>query len=215
MDTKKKKNTEKNKAQKKLRLILLSLCAALLCAYPAQAMTKANKIAHRALFKQLMLSYASLDSFSQSEGLKYRYLDVDNDKTDELIIYPGFGFYSQGIYDYRKGETREVCVSSQGTFTRYNKKKRTITVLNSGHMGGLCDYYYKLQSGKYRLMAWCSKDYNGNTPSGGIDYSLPPVKTTYYVNDRQTTKDAYKLFVRRMTRGKNYRFPAKWKTFRK
>lgn len=197
--------------KKGVKLFWLFLCAMVIFSVPIQAnaMTKANKKAHTAFKKQLKKAKKTFGMGSKSYKIKYAYVDVDGDKVDELIIYPGFGYCSQVIYDYQKGKSKEVCVASQGNFTRYYPKLKVIYIKNSGHMGVLHDTYYKWKSGKYVGVAEVWKDY------GSRSYNEKPVSTTYFLNGKKASKAKYKAYVKRLIKtasGKKFS-GIKWKLY--
>lgn len=164
---------------------ILSLLLALVMLFtvptPAYAMSARNKKAHKALTTQLKKDKRKYCSYGK---LKYVYADIDGDYVDELITVPGYGYLTQAIYDYQNGRVKNVAVVGQGTFTRFYRKNKIITIKNSGHMGVLYDYYMKYSSSshKYKIVAYAQKDY------GSRSYDEKPISTTYYVNNKQTSK---------------------------
>lgn len=135
---------------------ILSLLLALVMLFtvptPAYAMSARNKKAHKALTTQLKKDKRRYCSYGK---LKYVYADIDGDHVDELITVPGYGYLTQAIYDYQNGKVKTVAVVGQGTFTRFYRKNKIITIKNSGHMGVLYDYYMKYSSSshKYKTVA--------------------------------------------------------------
>ena len=124
--------------------------------------------------------------------LPYAYFDIDRDGVDELIIYPGYGFYSYGIYSYRSGKVKEMLVLSQaeGSMRLYPKTK--MIYCSGGHMGGYYDDYYKVSKGKATLVA--SRKYFTNN-SGRIK------KIRYYVKKKAVTKTKYTKYVKTLKKG--------------
>lgn len=199
------------KHRRKVYAGLWMLLAVLLCiqipTISAQAMSKANQKAHKAFAEQLKKDKKKFCSFSMK--LKYAYVDVDGDKVDELITYPGFGYCTQIIYDYRGGKVKDVCCVGQGTFTKYYKKNKVIFINDSGHMGCLGDYYYKWKNGTYKLAAYKSSYY----ASG--DYNAEPDEVHYYVNNSEVSSAEYKAYTKKLVKGaKAYKFSKiKWKKY--
>lgn len=190
--------------------LLLALVMLFSVPTPAYAMTAKNARAHKALTTQLKKDKKRFCPYGGK--LKYAYADVDGDHVDELITVPGYGYLTQAIYDYQNGRVRNVANVSQGYFTRFYRKGKTITIKNSGHMGVLCDYYlkYSKTSNKYKIVAYAQKDY------GNRDYSSTPVSTTYYVNNKQTSKSKYQSYVKKLavSGDKGIKFSSlKWKRY--
>ncbi|MEE0421397.1 MAG: hypothetical protein UDG86_15295 [Lachnospiraceae bacterium] len=196
--------------KKMFKIFWIIISAVIIFSLPvqSQAMSKTNKKAHAAFQKQLKKDKRTFCDNIKTK-LKYAYRDVDGDKVDELIIYPGYGYCSQVIYDYRRGKVKNVCGVGHGTFTKYYPKKKVISVKNSGHMGVLRDCYYKWKNGTYKLAALALKDY------GTRSYSEKPVSTIYYINDKETTKLRYNTYIKRLIKkdsGKKFS-GIKWKYY--
>ncbi len=158
------------------------------------AITDENREAHVALKKVLKERKKELfGDFCGDQKMPYAFKDIDNDKIDELIISPGFGFYSQGVFDYNDKKTKEVASVGQGEFTRFYTTNKVIYIHNSGHMGVLCDYYYKQneKTKKYSLIAYAEKEYDEKD----IDYTKPK-KITYYKRGKKITKEQYTACVK-------------------
>ena len=192
---------------------ILSLLLALVMLFtvptPAYAMSARNKKAHKALTTQLKKDKRKYCSYGK---LKYVYADIDGDHVDELITVPGYGYLTQAIYDYQNGKVKTVAVVGQGTFTRFYRKNKIITIKNSGHMGVLYDYYMKYSSSshKYKIVAYAQKDY------GNRSYDEKPISTTYHVNNKQTSKSKYQAYIKKLSAKKEtgIRFSSlKWKRY--
>ena len=173
---------------------------------PAYAMSARNKKAHKALTTQLKKDKRKYCSYGK---LKYVYADIDGDHVDELITVPGYGYLTQAIYDYQNGNVRRVAAVGQGNFTKYYPKHKVIYIKNSGHMGVLCDYYYKYVKGTYKMAARAQKDY------GNRSYDEKPVKITYTVNDKKVTKAEYSAYVKKLIKGEKGKSfsKLKWKRY--
>lgn len=77
-------------------------------------------------------------------------------------------------------------------------------------MGYLCDYYYKQsKTGVYKLVAQVGKDY------GSRSYDSKPIKTTYYIGNKKTSKAKYSQYIKKMLKGeKGKNFSSlKWKRY--
>lgn len=160
-----------------------------------KAMTKTNQIAYRAYQSTLKKQKKRFCNEEFKEKLKYTYLDIDNDGIDELIIQPGYGYYSEGVFDYKNGKVSEVAIAGHGEFTKFYVGKKVIFISKSGLMGRLTDYYYKqsTKTNKYVLAAHLDRDY-------GNDYSYTKPKTiTYYVHKKKVTKAKYQSYVKQLT----------------
>lgn len=157
------------------------------------ALSKANEAAHKA-FKTTLKNSKKQFFEGTKEKLRYAYADVDGDKIDELIISPGFGYYGEGVFDYKSGKVKEAAVVGQGTFTIFYPTNKVISVKNSGHMGILNDYYYKQNSktGVYKVVAHIEKVYADDD----IEYKKAPVKTTYYKNDKKVSKATFVSYAK-------------------
>ena len=85
---------------------------------------------------------------------------VIKDEYDEHLIY-GEDVNSL-VYQIKElnQNSKTVAVVGQGTFTRFYRKNKIITIKNSGHMGVLYDYYMKYSSSshKYKIVAYAQKD---------------------------------------------------------
>ena len=142
--------------------------------------------------------------------MRYVYVDINGDHIDELITEPGYGYLTQAIYSYENRTVKTVAAVGQGTFTKYYPKHKVIYIKNSGHMGYLCDYYYKQsKTGVYKLVAQVGKDY------GSRSYDSKPIKTTYYIGNKKTSKAKYSQYIKKMLKGeKGKNFSSlKWKRY--
>lgn len=196
--------------KKKSRILLLLFTMILIFCVPvsANAMSSANKKAHKAFTSQLKRDKKRYCT-SWNPKLKYVYADVDGDKVDELITVPGFGALYQTIYDYRNGKVTCVASVGQGSFTKYYPKHKVIYINKSGHMGVLCDYYLKFGSGKYKIVAYAKYDY------GRRSYTQKPERTTYYVNNKVVNKKRYTDYTKKLVQSeKSKSFQSlKWKKY--
>lgn len=168
--------------------------------------TNMNKRAHAAFKKELPILNAEYGDFMGY--LAYAYKDVDGDHIDELIIEPGYGYYSQGIYKYKKGKITQVCAIGQGPFKKYYPKKRVIYSEKTGHMGILRDNYFKWSNGTYKLVASAVKTYSG-------DYDAVPDTIEYYINNKKTTMKRYQSYTKKLIKGdkgKNFS-KIRWKKY--
>ena len=196
--------------KRKSRIVLLLFTMILICCIPvsANAMSAANKKAHKAFTSQLKKDKKRYcDSIRPK--LKYAYADIDGDKVDELITVPGFGVVYQIIYYYKNGKIRNVASVGQGSFTKYYPKQKVIYVNKSGHMGSLCDYYLKYTNGKYKVVARAGYYY------GNRSYSEKPITTGYHVNNKAVSKKSYTAYIKKITKGeKGKTFKSlKWKKY--
>ena len=139
----------------------------------------------------------------------YVYADIDGDHVAELITESAYGYLTQAIYDYQNGNVRRVATVGQGNYTKYYPKHKVIYIKNSGHMGVLCDYYYKYVKGTYKMAARAQKDY------GNRSYDEKPVKITYTVNDKKVTKAEYSAYVKKLIKGEKGKSfsKLKWKRY--
>ena len=171
-------------------------------------MSQQNIIAQQALKKQLIADKRQYCKWGRNQ-IKYAYADVDGDNVLELITEPGYGYLTQAIYDYQNGNVRRVATVGQGNFTKYYPKHKVIYIKNSGHMGVLCDYYYKYVKGTYKMAARAQKDY------GNRSYDEKPVKITYTVNDKKVTKAEYSAYVKKLIKGEKGKSfsKLKWKRY--
>lgn len=196
--------------KKKFRIVLLLFTLMLICCTPvsANAMSTANKKAHKAFTSQLKKDKKQYCNFARTK-LQYAYADIDGDKVDELITVPGYGYLYQAIYDYKSGKIKSIAGVGQGSFTKYYPKKKVIYINKSGHMGVLCDFYLKPVKGVYKAVAYAKYDY------GSRSYSQKPEKTTYYVNDKVVSKKSYTAYVKKIIKGENGKTfkSLKWKTY--
>ena len=145
---------------KKSMKVIASLLAVVLLFMspsPTYAMSQQNTIAHQALKKQIIADKRKYCNWVRPK-IKYVYADIDGDHVSELITEPGYGYLTQAIYDYQNGKVKNVASVGQGSFTKYYPKHKVLYVKNSGHMGVLCDYYYKYVNGTYKLVACAEKD---------------------------------------------------------
>lgn len=175
------------------------------------AMSKANKTAHKEYKKALADIKASFYSPEENETLPYAFIDVDGDKIDEMIIQPGFGFYTEGIYDYIGGKVVQTTSVGQGGFTKFYTTNKVIFIANSGHMGVLSDFYLKFnkKTKQYDYVAYVDKEY----AQDDYDYSKPPVKVTYYVKDKKVSKATYTKYVKKLKKGSKVRGVSKLKWY--
>jgi hypothetical protein len=154
-------------------------------------MSSANKKAHKAFQKNLKESYQ--EYCNGSGKLDYIYKDVDGDKVDELIIYPGWGYCQQVIFDYYKGKTVESMSVAQGYFRKYYKKSKVLYA-EYGNMGVYFQYYYKMKNGVYKEMAYRME----TVPDVDVDKS----EYTYYVKGKKVSKSKYNSYIKTLKKGK-------------
>lgn len=196
--------------KRKSRIVLLLFMLMLICCMPvsANAMSAANKKAHKAFTSQLKKDKKKYCNFARTK-LQYAYADIDGDKVDELITVPGYGYLYQTIYDYKDGKIKSIAGVGQGSFTKYYPKKKVIYINKSGHMGVLCDFYLKSVKGVYKIVAYTKYDY------GYRSYSQKPEKTTYYVDDKVVSKKSYTAYIKKITKGENGKTfkSLKWKMY--
>ena len=198
--------------KKKARLMSLLFALVLICCcsvVTVNAKSAANTKAHKALNRQLKTDKRRYYSYRSSK-MRYAYADINGDHIDELITEPGYGYLTQAIYAYKNNSVKKIASVGQGYFTKYYPKHKVIYIKNSGHMGYLSDYYYKQTSnGTYKLVAQVGKYY------GNRSYDSKPIRTTYYINDKKTTKAKYSKYVKKLVKGeKGKSFSSlKWKRY--
>ena len=196
------------KKSSKIIASLLVIVLVLMSPMSVYAMSQQNIIAQQALKKQLIADKRQYCNWGRDK-IKYAYADIDGDNVLELITEPGYGYLTQAIYDYQNGNVRRVATVGQGNFTKYYPKHKVIYIKNSGHMGVLCDYYYKYVKGTYKMAARAQKDY------GNRSYDEKPVKITYYVHDQKATKAKYSAYIKKLIKnetGKSFS-KLKWKRY--
>mgnify|MGYP004560085197 CR=1 FL=1 len=197
--------------KKKSKILLLLITAMLVFCLPvsANAMSAANKKAHKAFGTQLKKDKKQFRNSFYNAKLKYAYADIDGDKVDELITEPGYGYCTQIIYDYQNGKVKQVAIASQGTFTTYYPKHKVIFIKKSGHMGYLADHYFKQSKKTYNLVADVGYEYKT------FDYSKKPSYTTYAVNNKVVSKKTYTSYTKSLVKGeKGKSFKSlKWKKY--
>lgn len=196
--------------KKKVRFIsFLFAFVMIFCFVVPVSAENANTRAHKALNRQLKADKRNYYSYRSSK-MRYVYADINGDHIDELITEPGYGYLTQAIYAYKNNTVKNIANVGQGTFTKYYPKHKIIFIKNSGHMGYLCDYYYKQSgNGTYKLVAYVGRDY------GNRSYNEKPIKTKYYVGGKQTTKAKYTKYTKSLINGeKGKNFSAlKWKRY--
>ncbi|MCB5473638.1 hypothetical protein LIQ13_02670 [Blautia luti] len=197
--------------KKKTKILSLLIVLVLICCsgVTVNAASYANAKAHAALKRQLKADKQRYYQYSSSK-MRYVYVDINGDHIDELITEPGYGYLTQAIYSYKNRTVKTVAAVGQGTFTKYYPKHKVIYIKNSGHMGYLCDYYYKQsKTGVYKLVAQVGKDY------GSRSYDSKPIKTTYYIGNKKTSKAKYSQYIKKMLKGeKGKNFSSlKWKRY--
>ena len=192
----------------KVITVLLAMVMLFVSSSSVSAMSLQNTIAHRALKQQIIADKRQYCNFGMTT-IKYVYADIDGDHVAELITEPGYGYLTQAIYDYQNGNVRRVATVGQGNITKYYPKHKVIYIKNSGHMGVLCDYYYKYVKGTYKMAARAQKDY------GNRSYDEKPVKITYTVNDKKVTKAEYSAYVKKLIKGEKGKSfsKLKWKRY--
>lgn len=175
-------------------IALLTICFQVPCDRTVYAITKENRTAHIELKKTLKKMKAQFCDDEFNKTLPYVFKDVDGDKIDELLIMPGFGYYTEGIFDYKNGKVVEAATVGQGEFTTFYTTNKVIYIHNSGHMGVLYDYYYKqnTKTNKYTCVAYVEKEY----AQDDYEYAKAPVKVTYYKRDKVVTKTEYTKYVK-------------------
>lgn len=173
----------------------------------SRAMTNKNKKAHTAYKEQLKKDRREFSN----KKLPYAYRDIDNDKVDELIVYAGYGYCTEIIYDYVDDKIKQVCVIGQGEFTSYYKNKKVIYCAGSGHMGEYYTTYYKYKNGEYKAIAYVKT--NTEDYIDGRTVFLDKPVNTYYINDKKVSKSKYKKYTKKLIKGdKEIEFSKiKWK----
>lgn len=196
--------------KKKTKILSLLIVLVLICCsgVTVDAASNANAKAHAALKRQLKADKQKYYQYSSSK-MRYVYVDINGDHIDELITEPGYGYLTQAIYSYKNRTVKTVAAVGQGTFTKYYPKHKVIYIKNSGHMGYLCDYYKQSKTGVYKLVAQVGKDY------GSRSYDYKPIKTTYYIGNKKTSKAKYSQYIKKMLKGeKGKNFSSlKWKRY--
>ena len=175
-------------------IVLFTLSMQVPCDRTVYAITKENRTAHIELKKTLKEMKKQFFGDEITATLPYAFKDVDGDKIDELLIKPGFGYYTEGIYDYKNGKVVEAAVTGQGEFSIFYTTNKLIYIHNSGHMGVLYDYYYKQnkKTNQYKCVAYIEKEY----AQDDYAYEKAPVKVTYYKGEKEVTKTEYTKYVK-------------------
>lgn len=172
---------------------------------PVYALPSVNKKAHKAFEKQM-------DAIKQEyswDKLAYIYKDIDGDKVHELIVFPGFGFWTEGIYDYRNGSVKEVFSVGQGDITKYYKKSKVI-VSDHGHMDVYFRDYYKMSGGD-----WIKKAYRIETTVDSNGNFLEKPYYEYYINEKKVSKIKFHEYIKKLKKGKaiGLGYDVKWKSY--
>lgn len=186
-------------------LVLICCCSIVTVNAQSTANAKAHKVLHRQL-KADKERYFSHNSYK----MRYAYADINGDHIDELITEPNYRGLTQTIYAYKNNSIKNIASVEYGYFTKYYPKHKVIYIKNSGHMGHLFDCYYKQTSnGTYKLVALAGR-YYGNFSQGS-----KPLRTSYYINNKETTKAKYSKYVKKLVKsekGKSFS-SLKWKKY--
>ena len=185
-------------------VLLVMMLGTVMCSTETYAASKNSK-AHAVFRTQIRIDKYRFNTFY----LDYAYVDLDNDKVDELITYPNYGYCTQIIYKYKNGRAVKILETGQGTFTSYYKRKRVIFMKDYGHMGTLMDIYYKYKGGRYVNVASVQKYY------GSRSYDQAPLTRTYYIGQRKVSYSKYAAYVRKLIKGdtvKKFK-KLKWKKY--
>lgn len=183
-------------------IIALALCIGM--ATPVQAASSKNAKAHKAYEKQIRKDQRK---YCPGEYLKYAYKDLNGDGINELITYPGFGYCMEILYTYKNGKAKKLISVGQGEFEKYYKKKKVLCY-GGGHMDHYYQEYYKFEGSKLIKKAYLEE-------SVELIGDEPVSEVRYYVNGKRTTKQKYKSYVKKLTKGdKAKRFSKlNWKTY--
>lgn len=148
------------------------------------AAKKDNVAAHKAYKIQLKSCAEELGD------LEYVYKDLNADGIDELIIYPGFGYWTESIYTYYNGNCEELLCLAQGDVEKYYPG---VDILQAtyGHMGVYTTDYYKIQNGK----ALCKASV---VSTEVIKNDKLKFKKTYYTNGKKVKKAKFDSYVKKL-----------------
>lgn len=165
-----------------------------------------NQKAHQAFMKQIK---EDKKNYIYGDGqIKYLFIDLDGDEIDELITYPGYGFISQVVYDYKNGKVIEAGNLSHCEIQSFYVESNVIYA-SGAQMGTAFDAYYKFKNGKLSEIAVKNEywyDLNGNLLK----------KPTYdtYINEKKVSRTRFQKYVKTLTKGKQKDFSKiKWKEY--
>jgi hypothetical protein len=158
-----------------------------------------NAKAHTA-YKKAMATSASfqwLREYIDGNGVQYKFMDLNKDKLDELIIET---YHQDRIFTYHNGKVLDLKATNEifSSGWVYYYKAKSIVSSGGGHTGNYWTLYTKIYKGKSKIVA---KEY-------GVDYDpktesdLGYIKYKYYVNGKKVSKSKYKSYVKSITKGK-------------
>lgn len=164
---------------KKIKKILFMVTVFALCitAIPiqVQAAGSKNQKAHKAYQSKLK---KIKKAYSYSQWGRYLYVDLNGDKTDELVVEIDMYTF---IYTYKKGKVKKVFEDSSdsGVTIKYYRKSKVIRTRTYA-MDDECVYYYKLENNKYKMKA----------------YNYGP-----HVKGKKVKTKVYKSYIKKLTKG--------------
>lgn len=172
-------------------------------AFAKQSSKSVNKKAHKEYmaYMKKMLSKPHTDG-SYLEEICYRYVDVNGDGIDELIVDGDFCCNACGetFLFYLDGKVK-AC-EQISVFDGYEKyyKKNGIVQTHYAAMGYHIYSYYKFDGKELKLVASKTEESN---------------KTTYHVKNKKVSKDTFKKYIKKITNNsKGKIFPSKYNTLR-
>ena len=159
-----------------------------------------NEKAHKAFMKQVKSDKEKYGSIS-GEKLKYLFVDLNGDKIDELITYPGYG--TQIVYAYKGGKVNEIIGFDHSEINYYFKKTGVIYVTGAT-MRTIWGRYYNFDNGIFE----CIADYKVYGDQNFFDESTSTYYyyDTYYIKGKEVSYVKYQEYVKSLEKGEKIDF---------
>lgn len=156
-----------------------------------------NKKVHKA-FLTCVKKYKK-DHAMDDTKLRYLFIDLDGDKIDELVTYPGYGTPTYIVYNYKKGKVVEIATIGHQEI-QYFYEDSGVLYAYGMHMGMRIDSYYKLEHDTWECVAQKVVNY--------YDFGtlLEEPLYTYYIENKQVSKTEFSKYVKTLKKGKKINF---------
>ncbi|MCR4691314.1 MAG: hypothetical protein K5739_08220 [Lachnospiraceae bacterium] len=186
---------------KKFWLRTLLVLSLFLCVFDTACYAKpSTKKVHAAFMKQVKKDKKEYMTFP-GQKLPYAFADLDNDKVDELITMPGYGYCSEIVYKYIGGKVKMVTLMSQGNFEKYYRKNKVLYAPMTGHQGVYSTGYFKYDKSKKKYVEVAYQRISYEAYKNGKVKQLKKPLVAYYVGKKKVSKKKFNKYVKKLTKG--------------
>lgn len=127
-----------------------------------------------------------------TKNMKFSLIDIDDDKTPELIVYCGDAFGAEGperVYTYKKGKVTCIYASSNCDTVEIVYPSKKLFVNGGGRMSTVWKYYQVYKNGVVTQKAgeW-------------LNFRTKKIHR-YFVDGKNVTKSVYTKTIKKLTKG--------------